>query len=255
MIDGDVLITAGHLVYDVEKHSYATALEAYIGYTADSSDLEEKDEIKREVRAARTISVHERYQLSGSTSYDFALVKLDRSFDNVQPIPFHGAPKADDQPWYKIVGYPGDMPSETGADVRGHVMHEVEGPGHPYNDLNSEELLKYRLDTFNGEPRLLNSLSRQKAELIATGMSGAPILRRDKNNNYYAIGVHCSGMDWNLGSAIGNMGCIVSAFREALSKSENLPGNHAERVQPVHLAQVEAWKISVDLSGIARLNK
>lgn len=161
MISPDVLITAGHMVYDRESKTYATSLTAYIGHTADQSDLDGNDpeDIAEEANSATSITLHGAYRKKGQAKHDFALVKLRQKFQQVQPITFKDAPKVQPNPYYKIVGYPGDLPFDGGDRVKGRVMHEVQGEGCFYDALETKHTLSYWLDTKSGESLLSHAFS------------------------------------------------------------------------------------------------
>ncbi|KAJ4248445.1 hypothetical protein NW762_012782 [Fusarium torreyae] len=189
LIRPDLLVTAGHVVYDWGYgYGAASQIKCYIGYNGRAS--------------VKTAQVQARYGInvvttegwikeSGNRPLDVAFIQVDRAFTgNLRTFNYVNTPLTGHKTLLGVVGYPGDkslVDIETGDEEKGAQMYEEYARNDYDVEASSRHMVEYRISTFGGQ-------------------SGAPILRK-ANGQLVSIGTHCyggGGTDSNSGNSIGN---------------------------------------------------
>ncbi|KAJ5635002.1 uncharacterized protein N7484_008315 [Penicillium longicatenatum] len=204
LIRPDILVTAGHCVYDHagndgQGFGRVIIMQCHIGYNGRDSL---KDSSVQTRFAKKIVTTGEWIDSRDNRHRDVAFVQLDAPFTgnlrtfSFAPTPMKGAEMIG------VVGYPGDMHLEDsdGIDEIGAQMYEL------FQDIkynledNALKMLQYRLSTFGGQ-------------------SGSPVLR--KKTPQVSIGAHCyGGADKNSASPIGGQfGNDYNAYISALTTS------------------------------------
>ncbi|KAL6915578.1 hypothetical protein FSST1_007073 [Fusarium sambucinum] len=189
LIRPDVLVTAGHVVYDWgRRYGAASQIRCFIGYNGRASLQTSQVQARYGVKV---ISTEEWLQDSGNRPRDLAFIQVDRAFTgNLRSFNYVNTPPSGHKTLLGVVGYPGDKSlkdPETGDEEKGAQMYE-EYAKNDYEIADSaRHMVEYQISTFGGQ-------------------SGAPILRK-ANGQLVSIGTHCyggGGTDSNSGNAIGS---------------------------------------------------
>ncbi|KAJ3536549.1 hypothetical protein NM208_g6666 [Fusarium decemcellulare] len=189
LIRPDVLVTAGHVVYDWgHRYGAATQIKCFIGYNGRASVKTPQVQARHGVNV---ITTAEWIEAANNRTRDVAFIQVNLPFTgNLRTFNYINTPLSGHGTLLGIVGYPGDkcLPdTDGGSDEYGAQMYEE----YAKNSYNIEEsprnMVEYRVSTYGGQ-------------------SGAPILRR-ANGQLISIGTHCyggGGDDSNSGNSIGN---------------------------------------------------
>ncbi|KAK6003121.1 hypothetical protein QM012_000966 [Aureobasidium pullulans] len=205
LIRPDLLVTAGHVVFDYSLGYRATVqIKCYIGYNG-------RDSVKGptcQPRYGQRVITTGEWSKEPNRAKDVAFIQVARPFEgNLNLFSYVDTPVSD-QTKLNIVGYPGD---KSLGDENGAQMYELSKTT-DYN-LKDDDLhmIHYRISTYGGQ-------------------SGAPILRR-KNGTTVSIGTHCyggGGNNSNSGNSIGGQwGNPYSSFVGLFSNISafGVPGN------------------------------
>ncbi|KAF5967390.1 glutamyl endopeptidase [Fusarium coicis] len=189
LIRPDILVTAGHVVYDWGRHyGAATQIRCYIGYNGRASVKTAQVQVRHGVNVVTTA---EWIEAANNRTRDVAFVQLDRAFTgNLRTFNFVNTPLSGHKTLLGVVGYPGDKSlrdTETGDEENGAQMYEEYAKNDYDIEASPRHMVEYSISTFGGQ-------------------SGAPILRK-ANGQLVSIGTHCyggGGTDSNSGNSIGN---------------------------------------------------
>ncbi|KAF4952732.1 hypothetical protein FGADI_6484 [Fusarium gaditjirri] len=189
LIRPDILVTAGHVVYDWGRHyGAATQIRCYIGYNGRASVKTAQVQARYGVNVVTTA---EWIEAANNRTRDVAFVRLDRAFTgNLRTFNFVNTPLSGHKTLLGVVGYPGDKilrDIETGDEENGAQMYEEYAKNDYDIEASPRHMVEYSISTFGGQ-------------------SGAPILRKS-NGQLVSIGTHCyggGGTDSNSGNSIGN---------------------------------------------------
>lgn len=189
LIQPDLLVTAGHVVYDWSKRlGEAREIRCYVGYNGRAS-IGESYVQSRSAKKVVTTAEWLADTPDRARTKDLAFIQVDRPFTgSLQLFSYINTPASAKASNIGIVGYPADKylrDDETGDDEYGAQMYEE----FQYTDYDIAEsrrnMVEYKVSTFGGQ-------------------AGAPIIRR--HNDLVAIGTHCyggGGYEANSGNAIG----------------------------------------------------
>ncbi|RGP59197.1 glutamyl endopeptidase [Fusarium sporotrichioides] len=188
LIRPDVLVTAGHVVYDWgRRYGAASQIRCFIGYNGRASLQTAQVQARYGVKV---ISTEEWLQDAGNRTRDLAFIQVDRAFTgNLRTFNYVNTPPSGHKTLLGVVGYPGDKSlkdPETGDEEKGAQMYEEYAKNDYDVGESARHMVEYQISTFGGQ-------------------SGAPILRR-ANGQLVSIGTHCyggGGTDSNSGNAIG----------------------------------------------------
>ncbi|KAM3070664.1 hypothetical protein ACMFMF_008116 [Clarireedia jacksonii] len=181
LISADVVVTAGHCVFDWEHSlNQVTEIKAYIGYEGRSSIGSPNVQFRKGIKVATTCE----WLKSGESHNDVSFIKLQMPFKGIKPFKFENTPLTGTIN-LGVVGYPGHL---TGRAILG---------------LNTQSMevwiwLIFMADTFGGN-------------------SGGPVIRSKDN---VSIAVHVMGGKVNQASLIGPMGNIFEPYIQALTTSD-----------------------------------
>ncbi|KAF4630507.1 hypothetical protein G7Y89_g7633 [Cudoniella acicularis] len=154
--ESGIIATAGHCVYD-EEYGRALAIEAHISYHGADSDLRKT----HEVRMAVNVAVHRGWYDGFLKHNDIAIITLRTPFDEATPLKWGNCPVRGEKVTLRVVGYPLDIPGGR----EGQYMYESTGPTDW--DLEQNDMLIHRLDTFLGSPVFH---LREDQELVVIGV-------------------------------------------------------------------------------------
>ncbi|KAJ5930943.1 hypothetical protein N7466_006436 [Penicillium verhagenii] len=204
LIRPDVLVTAGHCVFDHAGNDgqgwgRLKIMQCHIGYNGRDSL---KDPSVQTRFAKRVVTTGEWIDSRDNRHRDVAFVQLEQPFTgNLRIFSFAPTPMKGVE-MLGVVGYPGDMHTvdNDGIDEIGAHMYEL------FQDIkyNLEDaplkMLQYKLSTFGGQ-------------------SGSPVLR--KKNPQVSIAAHCyGGAEKNSASPIGGKyGNDYNYYLSALNNS------------------------------------
>ncbi|PNY27273.1 Uncharacterized protein TCAP_02805, partial [Tolypocladium capitatum] len=210
LIRPDLLVTAGHVVYDWGHHfGAATQIKCYIGYNGRAS-VKGPDV---QARFGKTIvTTAEWIKAVDNRPRDVAFIQVHKAFTgNLRAFSFVNTP-ASDTCLLGIVGYPGDKSLDSGGRTEtGAQMYEQFKKTKYGLDSSQRHMLEYRVSTFGGQ-------------------SGAAILRRN-GAQLTSIGTHCyggGGVDGNSGNTIGGQyGNDYAAFIKLFALDQSAFGTPA----------------------------
>ncbi|KAM0342527.1 hypothetical protein ACHAPU_009501 [Fusarium lateritium] len=188
LIRPDVLVTAGHVVYDWgRRYGAASQIRCFIGYNGRASLQTAQVQARYGVKV---VSTEEWLQDSGNRTRDLAFIQVDRAFTgNLRTFNYVNTPPSGHKTLLGVVGYPGDKSlrdTETGDEEKGAQMYEEYAKNDYDLGESTRHMVEYQISTFGGQ-------------------SGAPILRK-ANGQLVSIGTHCyggGGNDSNSGNSIG----------------------------------------------------
>ncbi|KAF5671235.1 glutamyl endopeptidase [Fusarium heterosporum] len=188
LIRPDVLVTAGHVVYDWgRRFGAASQIRCFIGYNGRASLQTAQVQARYGVKV---VSTEEWLQDSGNRTRDLAFIQVDRAFTgNLRTFNYVNTPPSGHKTLLGVVGYPGDKSlrdTETGDEEKGAQMYEEYAKNDYDLGESTRHMVEYQISTFGGQ-------------------SGAPILRK-ANGQLVSIGTHCyggGGTDSNSGNSIG----------------------------------------------------
>ncbi|KAF5636031.1 glutamyl endopeptidase [Fusarium sp. NRRL 52700] len=183
LIRPDLLVTAGHVVYDWgRKFGAADQIKCYIGYNGKQSVGSPQVQARF---GSKVVTTEKWIQDSSNRRQDVAFIQLDRPFTgDLRLLSYVNTPEKGNGTYLGVVGYPGDR---TLQDEQGAQMYE-EFARSDYNIGESpRRMVEYSISTFSGQ-------------------SGSPVLRKS-DGRLKAIGTHSyggGGFDRNSGTTIGN---------------------------------------------------
>jgi V8-like Glu-specific endopeptidase len=148
LIRPDLVVTAGHCVYDHAHYlGKLTHIKAYIGYAGKDSITDPGSMVQ--MRIGKSVCTTSKWFESGvSETGDVAFVLLEKPFTDVKPIKYAETPLSDTLK-LGIVGYPGDLIDEHGE--KGAVMWEMYLATKFDLTTSNEGLLQYQIDTYGGK--------------------------------------------------------------------------------------------------------
>ncbi|KAJ7770928.1 hypothetical protein DFH07DRAFT_735221 [Mycena maculata] len=187
LIGPDLLVTAGHVVFDKAYGCGATTqIKCYIGYNGVQSVPKKEIPAVQPRYGSKVVTTESWIRDNDARPRDVAFIQVHKAFtgklnafrftDTVSPITMR----------LGVVGYPGDknLNGEEGAQ-----MYELFEVTTFELEKNPRHMIQYKIST-------------------AGGQSGAPILSRPANgDDLFAIGTHCygagNGEATNSGNSIG----------------------------------------------------
>lgn len=152
LIRHDLLVTAGHVVYDWgRRYGAASQIRCYIGYNGRAS-------VKTaQVQARYGISVvttEEWIKAPDNRTCDVAFIQLDRDFTgNLRTFNYVNTPLTGHKTLLGVVGYPGDKSlrdTETGDEEKGAHMYEEYAKNDYDIEASSRHMIEYQISTFGG---------------------------------------------------------------------------------------------------------
>lgn len=158
LIQPDLLVTAGHVVYDWtgnggDPMGKAVIINAYIGYHG-RANLKDKHV---QARSAQTIVTTAEWLTSNFNRHrDVAFIKLNKPFiGNLNLFSFTETPESATEAMLGVVGYPADKKGSLpdGTEDQGAEMYELFEPisfklNEPSNKLH---MIQYKLSTYGGK--------------------------------------------------------------------------------------------------------
>ncbi|KAF5685135.1 glutamyl endopeptidase [Fusarium circinatum] len=183
LIRPDLLVTAGHVVYDWGRNlGAADQIKCYIGYNGKHSVGSPQVQTRF---GAKVVTFVEWIEGSNNRTKDVAFIRLDRPFTgDLRLFSYVNTPEKGNGTYLGVVGYPGDRILE---DEQGAQMYE-EFARSDYNIGESpRRMVEYSISTFAGQ-------------------TGAPVLRKS-DGRLNVIGTHSyggGGFENNSGTTIGN---------------------------------------------------
>lgn len=206
LVRPDLVITAGHVIYDWGYHLGATSqMKCYIGYNGRESVLSPTVQ----TRFGRLVMTPAEWLQTSDNrrQRDVAFVKLDRPFTgDLQLFRFVNTPSSA-RALLGVVGYPGDriLQDRAGRSETGAQMYEMFKETDYDLEKNELNMIEYQISTFRGQ-------------------TGAPVLRQD-GRSLVSIGCHTyggGGYRGNSGTSIGGRyGNDFEAFINVLSEMTN----------------------------------
>lgn len=158
LIRPDLLVTAGHVVYDWgRRYGAATQIRCYIGYNGRASVKTAQVQARYGVNVVTTA---EWIEAANNRTRDVAFVQLDRPFTgNLRTFNFVNTPLTGHKTLLGVVGYPGDKSLrdlETGDEEQGAQMYEEYAKNDYDIEASPRHMVEYSISTFGG--KILNSL-------------------------------------------------------------------------------------------------
>ncbi|KAL8287832.1 hypothetical protein RB597_000074 [Gaeumannomyces tritici] len=214
LIEPNLVITAGHVIYDWSQNLGQTdEVRCYIGYHGrasipTSSDDNSKVPSPVQCRVGAKVVTTAQWVTNNderTRTKDVAFIQLDKPFiGNLNLFKYvNTTPVSGNEVILGVVGYPGDksLGSEGGAE-----MYEQFLPTDYNIATNKNHMIEYQISTFGGQ-------------------SGAPIISREDG---LVIGTHCyggGGPDGNSGNAIGgkygnNYNSFIDVFSRQIAASK-----------------------------------
>ncbi|KAF5601378.1 glutamyl endopeptidase [Fusarium pseudoanthophilum] len=183
LIRPDLLVTAGHVVYDWGRNLGATdQIRCYIGYNGKESVKSSQVQVRS---GAKVVTPVEWIENSNNRRQDVAFIRLDRPFTgNLRLFSYLNTPEKGNGTYLGVVGYPGD---KTLQGEQGAQMYEEFARSDWNIGESPHRMVEYSISTFSGQ-------------------SGAPVLRKS-DGRLNAIGTHSyarGSFDKNAGTTIGN---------------------------------------------------
>ncbi|KAG9495214.1 hypothetical protein J7337_013449 [Fusarium musae] len=183
LIRPDLLVTAGHVVYDWGRNlGAADQIRCYIGYNGKESVKSSQVQVRS---GAKVVTPVEWIENSDNRRRDVAFIRLDRPFTgNLRLFSYLNTPEKGNGTYLGVVGYPGD---KTLQGEQGAQMYEEFARCDWTIGESPRRMVEYSISTFSGQ-------------------SGAPVLRKS-DGQLKAIGTHSyggGGFESNSGTTIGN---------------------------------------------------
>ncbi|KAF4950454.1 hypothetical protein FSARC_13190 [Fusarium sarcochroum] len=227
LIRPDLLVTAGHVVYDWgRRYGAASQIRCYIGYNGRASVKTAQVQARYGINVVTT---EEWIQAPNNRPLDVAFIQVDRAFTgNLRTFNYVNTPVTGHKTLLGVVGYPGDKSlrdTETGDEEQGAQMYEEYAKNDYDIEASSRHMVEYQISTFGGQ-------------------SGAPILRK-ANGQLVSIGTHCyggGGADSNSGNSIGN---TYGNDYEAFVRLFTLPSTFGD-IGTVHIVDTKAQSQAVN---------
>lgn len=205
LIQGDVVVTAGHCSYDYSRSlGRLIKVKVIVGYGSTNQAF----------RYGTAIATTDGWiNKAGSEPSDVSFIKLNSPFSSSEVSKYFNmvaTPLNDVGANLGVVGYPGDIVDNNG--VRGANMYEM-FKSTTYDLASADQhMLQYQIDTYGGN-------------------SGSPVLARKDSSD--VIGVHVlGGYSYNSASVIdGNYGNRVHAYADiakGLTDADHLPSNSSQ---------------------------
>lgn len=147
LIRPDLLVTAGHVVYDWGRHlGAATQIKCYIGYNGKAS-VNSKDVQSR--FGQNVVTTAQWIESSDNRPYDVSFIQVNNPYTgNLRNFTYTNTP-ASDTAIVGVVGYPGDKSLDNGEG--GAQMYE-QFKSTKYNlDTSKRHMIEYKVSTFGGE--------------------------------------------------------------------------------------------------------
>ncbi|RKL50891.1 hypothetical protein BFJ72_g344 [Fusarium proliferatum] len=149
----DILVTAGHVVYDWGRHyGAATQIRCYIGYNGRASVKTAQVQVRHGVNVVTT---SEWIEAANNRTRDVAFVQLDRAFTgNLRTFNFVNTPMSGHKTLLGVVGYPGDKSLrdiETGDEENGAQMYEEYAKNDYDIEASPRHMVEYSISTFGGK--------------------------------------------------------------------------------------------------------
>ncbi|KAJ4289570.1 hypothetical protein N0V90_010899 [Kalmusia sp. IMI 367209] len=145
LIKHDILVTAGHNVYD-RKDGHAVSVTAWIGYHGETSVKNKSVQCRSGIRVMMPAEMERE-----SETRDFAFVLLNEDFVDVEPFEYKSTPTTPTE--VRVVGYPGDNLDLRNHDCDRREAREndcmYEGHGKTWK-VDKSGFLKYSISTFEG---------------------------------------------------------------------------------------------------------
>ncbi|PNP83869.1 hypothetical protein FNYG_02557 [Fusarium nygamai] len=201
LIRPDLLVTAGHVVYDWGRNlGTADQIKCYIGYNGKESVKSSQVQVRS---GAKVVTPVEWIENSDNRRQDVAFIRLDRPFTgNLRLFSYLNTPEKGNGTYLGVVGYPGD---KTLQDEQGAQMYEEFARSDWNIGESPHRMVEYSISTFSGAVVSPTDVYRINADSLL-GQSGAPVLRKS-DGRLSAIGTHSyagGGFDSNAGTTIGN---------------------------------------------------
>ncbi|KAF5979295.1 glutamyl endopeptidase [Fusarium coicis] len=183
LIRPDLLVTAGHVVFDWGRNfGAADQIRCYIGYNGKESVKSSQVQVRS---GAKVVTPVEWIENSGNRRQDVAFIRLDKPFTgNLRLFSYLDTPEKGNGTYLGVVGYPGD---KTLQGEQGAQMYEEFARSDWNIGESRRRMVEYSVSTFSGQ-------------------SGAPVLR-NSDGQLNAIGTHSyggGGFESNSGTTIGN---------------------------------------------------
>ena len=224
LVRPDLLITAGHVVYDWSSRLGPTKeIKCYIGYNGRASVGTSHVQARF---AKKVVTTVEWLESTDNRQKDVAFVQVDPPFlGNLRIFGLADTQESDTQVLLGVVGYPGDkslVDEVSGDNEAGAQMYEEFAPTSYDLKTSRRNMLEYKISTFGGK----HSPPSSKYFIDLTrglGQCGAPLLR--KNSRLTVIGTHCYGGGGpgssNSGNAIGGLyGTNYNAYIDTFSTGD-----------------------------------
>ncbi|RPA76937.1 trypsin-like serine protease [Ascobolus immersus RN42] len=169
LIRPDLLVTAGHCVYDWNKNlGRAVEIKAYIGYSG--RDKYKSDDVQFR-RGAKVVTSPGWLSSKLNKNNDLALVRLDKPFTGITPIKYLNTPLVG-AAQLGVVGYPADLSKES-TEEKGAEMYEMFATVAFDRNRSDLNMLDYPISTYGGQ-------------------SGSPVLAITKDG-LVSVGIHTYG--------------------------------------------------------------
>lgn len=159
LIRPDLLVTAGHVVYDWGRgYGPTTQIKCYIGY--DGRALMKAPNVQPRY-GKNVITTGDWIGTADNRLRDVAFIQVHKPFEgNLSLFNYSDTPESDST-MISIVGYPGDrsLGAETGAQ-----MYEMSKMTDYDVDSSKCHMLEYKISTFGGKYRYLHEQTLQRGD-------------------------------------------------------------------------------------------
>lgn len=139
LIGNDLVATAGHNVFD-KRMGNVKCCEVFVGY-----GLTPKTLVQRRLGTKAVVPCA--WYLHEERVHDFAIIKLESPFDDVDPIAYKATPMIGQGLHIGVVGYPAD---KGDGEERGSEMYE-EWAEVNWDIQKTNGLLSYCISTYGGK--------------------------------------------------------------------------------------------------------
>jgi V8-like Glu-specific endopeptidase len=194
LIRPDVLVTAGHVVYDWgRRYGAASQIRCFIGYNGRASLQTSQVQARYGVKV---VSTEEWLQDAGNRTRDLAFIQVDRAFTgNLRTFNYVNTPPSGHKTILGVVGYPGDKSlkdPDTGDEEKGAQMYEE----YAKNDYDIAEsprhMVEYQISTFGG--KMNNCISRKPPKFMLTLVRAVWCPNPSKGQR--TVGLHWNPLLW-----------------------------------------------------------